>query len=380
MKQAIEEQKRKRIEERKQETKSLYDKDKYLKNFRKNVKIRGITPIISGKLANLKVRQRNLIYVTNIPQAECREEFLRRKQMFGKFGRITSCVTKRDSAYITYQRVLDAEIAIKTMHGRFTSDGRALRCAVGTTKYCSFFLRRKECPNSGCLYLHELVKQDETINDFKILRNFNSFNQNISKSFSIKQKFVKQDRFIQQSRICKTRNMTSKKIKHRSWNKTINKLSTCYSSFLTPNSVLTEVEDQFLNPPKLLFPPNFNFPKENINIKSKPDIPTNFNNLNNKFLFYKNIKSFKFENLKKNIFVLTDPKELILLKNSKKKKEKLDLNVALENLLTNMYPDITLAYLAANTFTTNNILHCLPYRKISRFSFSLYQKTSEIKI
>ena len=49
------------------------------------------------------------------------------------------------------------------MHGRPTADQRALRCAVGTTKYCSFFLRRQECPNPNCLYLHEIARTEDTV-------------------------------------------------------------------------------------------------------------------------------------------------------------------------------------------------------------------------
>ena len=50
------------------------------------------------------------VYVTNIPNSECREDYLRRNTMFGRFGRIHSCVTKGDSAYITYNKVNEAEV------------------------------------------------------------------------------------------------------------------------------------------------------------------------------------------------------------------------------------------------------------------------------
>eukprot|EP00493_Phyllostaurus_siculus_P003477 UN03492 len=87
---------------------------------------------------------------------------LRRNNWFGRYGRIVSCICKNDTAYITYNKSSEAESAIQSMHGRPTSDGRSLRCAVGTTKYCSFFLRRQECPNPHCLYLHEIARSEDS--------------------------------------------------------------------------------------------------------------------------------------------------------------------------------------------------------------------------
>jgi len=161
--QARDEQRRKRIEERREQRQ---EKEK-----RPPTTISGPPPALAEKLANEKVRQRNLVYVTGIPVQECREETLRRTNWFGQFGRIISCVTKNDSAYITYQKASDAEAAIAGMHGRPTSDNRALRCAVGTTKYCSFFLRRQECPNPNCLYLHEIARTEDTVSSDDIGRN-----------------------------------------------------------------------------------------------------------------------------------------------------------------------------------------------------------------
>lgn len=124
--------------------------------------VSGPPPALAEQLANVKVRQRNLVYVAGIPLQDCREESLRRNNWFGRFGRIVSCICKNDTAYITYNKSTEAETAIQSMHGRPTSDGRSLRCAVGTTKYCSFFLRRQECPNPHCLYLHELARSEDS--------------------------------------------------------------------------------------------------------------------------------------------------------------------------------------------------------------------------
>lgn len=35
-------------------------------------------------------------------------------------------------------------------------DGRTLKASLGTTKYCSHFMKNQACPKNDCMYLHEL--------------------------------------------------------------------------------------------------------------------------------------------------------------------------------------------------------------------------------
>lgn len=35
-------------------------------------------------------------------------------------------------------------------------DGRLIKTSLGTTKYCSHFMKNQQCPKSDCMYLHEL--------------------------------------------------------------------------------------------------------------------------------------------------------------------------------------------------------------------------------
>lgn len=39
-----------------------------------------------------------------------------------------------------------------------------MRASFGMTKYCSFFLRKIQCPNSDCLYLHEVARERDCYN------------------------------------------------------------------------------------------------------------------------------------------------------------------------------------------------------------------------
>jgi len=117
------------------------------------------------KFSDVRVIQRNLVYVTNLALSAAKEEILRRQEYFGRFGKIVKIVINRNhvysgpqgpsvSAYITYSSNGQAHSAIKAMDGT-VADGRVLRASFGTTKYCTYFLRNIRCPNPDCMYLHD---------------------------------------------------------------------------------------------------------------------------------------------------------------------------------------------------------------------------------
>ena len=60
------------------------------------------------------------------------------------------------SAYVTYQKAEDALRAIQAVNNVHV-DGRTLKASLGTTKYCSHFLKNAACPKpvrrveKGCL-------------------------------------------------------------------------------------------------------------------------------------------------------------------------------------------------------------------------------------
>lgn len=77
--------------------------------------------------------------------APCRKEFL-------KFGKIIKMVINANSAYVTYTRAEDAVAAIKSLNDKGSKSGggggplSSLRASLGTTKYCSHWLRCQTCP------------------------------------------------------------------------------------------------------------------------------------------------------------------------------------------------------------------------------------------
>ncbi|KAJ1966503.1 transcriptional repressor general negative regulator of transcription subunit 4 [Dipsacomyces acuminosporus] len=116
-------------------------------------------------LANVRVVQKNLVYVIGLPINLATESTLRGYDYFGQFGRINKIVINKRQAgtnshhptvgvYVTYATKDEATRAINAVDGS-ALEGRVLRATYGTTKYCSYYLRNIPCQNPGCMYLHE---------------------------------------------------------------------------------------------------------------------------------------------------------------------------------------------------------------------------------
>lgn len=119
-------------------------------------------------LAGLRVVQKNLVYVTGL-NPPCPPEdlhsVLRLDKYFGQYGRILKIVINRKApashgqnhsivVYVTFTKKEDALRCISELDGSLC-DGRVLRAAHGTTKYCLSYLRGHPCPNPNCMFLHE---------------------------------------------------------------------------------------------------------------------------------------------------------------------------------------------------------------------------------
>ncbi|XP_060068321.1 CCR4-NOT transcription complex subunit 4-like isoform X1 [Ylistrum balloti] len=120
-------------------------------------------------LANVRVVQRNLVFVVGLSKKLAEPEVLKKHEYFGKFGKIHKVVINQStsyagaqgpsaSAYVTYHRSDDALRAILAVNNVHV-DGRTLKASLGTTKYCSHFLRGAQCPKQDCMYLHELGEE-----------------------------------------------------------------------------------------------------------------------------------------------------------------------------------------------------------------------------
>ncbi|CAG0889806.1 unnamed protein product [Darwinula stevensoni] len=117
-------------------------------------------------LANVRVVQKNLVFAVGLSSRLADTEALKKHDYFGKFGRILKVVVNHSSAYagtqgpsasayITYAKVEDALKAIQAVNNVHV-DGRTLKASLGTTKYCSQFLKNQPCNKADCMYLHEM--------------------------------------------------------------------------------------------------------------------------------------------------------------------------------------------------------------------------------
>ncbi|KAF8610286.1 hypothetical protein BDV93DRAFT_550121 [Ceratobasidium sp. AG-I] len=120
--------------------------------------------------ANVRIVQRNLVYVTGLGSRFAKEELipsLRSSEYFGQYGKVSKILLVKRAAtlnrgadvgvYITYHRREDAARAIAAVDGSPSPGGGAeiMRASYGTTKYCMSFLRGLQCTNNSCLDLHE---------------------------------------------------------------------------------------------------------------------------------------------------------------------------------------------------------------------------------
>ncbi|KAG9390997.1 RNA recognition motif in Eukaryotic CCR4-NOT transcription complex subunit 4 [Carpediemonas membranifera] len=122
-------------------------------------------------LSHVRVLQRNLVYLVNLPTYIARESALRQHALLGQYavhGKISKIVinsgnTSQDSAcaYVTFARKEDAKQAILAVNETYFG-GKLIQASFGTTKYCSNFLQHRTCSNPECMYLHELGEEVST--------------------------------------------------------------------------------------------------------------------------------------------------------------------------------------------------------------------------
>lgn len=125
-------------------------------------------------LAGIRVRQKNLVYVTGMrptSTADHLSEILRRDEYFGQYGKIVKIVVSKAKdtnipnpavgVYVTFETKEAAAKCIQAIDGTHNYDSR-LRAQYGTTKYCSAYLRGDTCGKKDCMFLHEPGDENES--------------------------------------------------------------------------------------------------------------------------------------------------------------------------------------------------------------------------
>uniref|UniRef100_A0A0N5A794 RING-type domain-containing protein n=1 Tax=Parastrongyloides trichosuri TaxID=131310 RepID=A0A0N5A794_PARTI len=122
-------------------------------------------------LSAYRVLQKNLVYIIGLSHKYTEPEQVKKCEHFSRFGKIMKVVVGQPlvppaayttqttfTAYITYAKVEQALSCIGV--NNTILDGRMLKASLGTTKYCSNFLRNILCNKPDCMYLHEVADPD----------------------------------------------------------------------------------------------------------------------------------------------------------------------------------------------------------------------------
>ncbi|KAK7931878.1 CCR4-NOT transcription complex subunit 4 [Apiospora marii] len=125
-------------------------------------------------LVGVRVVQKNLVYVTGLTPTVPEDELLktlRRPEFFGQYGNIQKISISNRKApdgqpqslgiYVTFEKKDDATRCIQAVNGSMNGD-RVLKAQLGTTKYCSAWLRHEQCGNRQCMFLHELGDEEDS--------------------------------------------------------------------------------------------------------------------------------------------------------------------------------------------------------------------------
>ncbi|ELR05211.1 hypothetical protein GMDG_01649 [Pseudogymnoascus destructans 20631-21] len=127
-------------------------------------------------LAGLRVVQKNLVYVVGLSPGIPEQDLLktlRGDKHFGQYGPIVKIVVSKAKqgeappnngslgVYVTFAKKEDAAKCIAAVNGSQNGD-RVLRAQLGTTKYCSAYLRNEICTNKQCMFLHEPGDNDDS--------------------------------------------------------------------------------------------------------------------------------------------------------------------------------------------------------------------------
>ncbi|KAK4155706.1 hypothetical protein C8A00DRAFT_41724 [Chaetomidium leptoderma] len=151
-------------------------------------------------LVGVRVVQKNLVYVTGLTPTVHEDELLktlRKPEFFGQYGNIlkisissrkgTDGLNQSLGVYVTFEKQDDAGRCIQAVNGSQNGD-RVLRAQLGTTKYCSAWLRHEQCTNRQCMFLHELGDEEDSYSrqDLSSMNSINSQrpNQNAGSSRS----------------------------------------------------------------------------------------------------------------------------------------------------------------------------------------------------
>jgi len=155
-----------------------YSNQKYYSTKTNNNPISSTIPTTTTNMNNDNIRiiKRNLVYVINLDPQIADKDLLVKKEYFGQYGKITKILVNLNkaynsnnstsnlsySAYINYSTNQEAALAILAIDSCMLN-GKILKAAFGTTKYCSYYLKKQSCPVKDCVYMHSVSDKNDII-------------------------------------------------------------------------------------------------------------------------------------------------------------------------------------------------------------------------
>lgn len=129
-----------------------------------------------NKNDSIRIIKRNLVYMIGIDPKIAHKDILTRREYLGQYGKITKILVNNGkvynptnstqgpsySAYINYSLEQEAALAILSIDSS-VYNGKQIKAAFGTTKYCAFYMKKIPCPNKECVYVHSIQDKSNII-------------------------------------------------------------------------------------------------------------------------------------------------------------------------------------------------------------------------
>lgn len=137
--------------------------------------------IDKSNFRNIRIIQRNIIYVIGIPEEIANENMLTSSMYFGQYGEIIRIVINQSphitekkkekyySCYITYTTPESACLSIIATHISQVESQLSLQASYATVKFCMFFVKKKPCRIKSCRFYHSYPPKSEIIFDVQEL-------------------------------------------------------------------------------------------------------------------------------------------------------------------------------------------------------------------
>ena len=123
-----------------------------------------------------RIIQKNLVYLIGLSSQLVKlEPKLKNFEYFGQYGKIVKLVLNKNKIYnsngpngpsyicfVTYSTEEESSLAILSLDNTII-DNHKIKANYGTTKYCMNFLKKWECKNKDCIYLHKFADEKDIV-------------------------------------------------------------------------------------------------------------------------------------------------------------------------------------------------------------------------